>query len=767
MHPVRVLFRPDTPRRTRRTSWVAVVILAGALLAQGVPALASAPPTATPPTATPGSNAVPHAGLAPGDVRPLTAQQGVPAGYATSGVDVSSHNAPVSWPTVAGSGSTFALVKAVEGDYYTNPYFASDMSNAQANGFTAGAYAWPRPDYDNPVAQADFLLSTAHYTPGPASLPPMIDLEWGTAVGSSDCYGRTPAQLSAWLHTYLDRIQQATGRDPVIYTNTRWWNPCTGNDTSFGNFPLDIANWGSSPGPLPAGWAIATFWQYTDNAAVSGAGLVDGDVFNGSPANLATFAAAGNRPPVGAFDSVSATAPTSVRVHGWALDPNTTAPIYVDVYLDGVGVARLTADQSRTDVGAAYPGQGNLHGFDATTVTTVGTHQVCVYGIDSSGGPNTGLGCRTVVTTRPFGFTAVAGTRVLDTRSGTGVPAGQLGAGSSITLALPKLPAEVTAVVLNVTATNLSGAASSYISVCAGTQAATTCAATSVLNPAAGSTTANEVTVPVGADGTISLINGAGSVDLIGDVVGYLSGGFTASAATRVLDTRTGTGAPAGPLRADTSTTLTVPNMPAGTTAVVLNVTATNLSGTPQSYVSVCPAAQQPSSCQLTSVLNPTEGVTAANELTVPVAADGKIQLYNRAGSVDVIADVAGYLTGSFTASNPTRVLDTRTGTGAPAAQVAAGSPVTLTVPNMPAGTTAVVLNVTATNLGGPATSYVSVCPAAQSSSSCTATSVLNPTPGGPTTNELTVPVGPDGQIRLFNHNGSVDVIGDVTGFFT
>lgn len=766
MHPAPVLFRPHTQRRSRRTIWVAVVVLTGALLVQGVPALAS---TATPPTATPGGDAVPHAGLAPGDVRPFTAAQGVPGGYASSGVDVSSHNAPVSWPTVAGSGSTFTFVKAVEGDYYTNPYFTADMSNAQANGFAAGAYAWPRPDFDNPVAQADFLLSTAHYTPGPASLPPMIDLEWGTAVGSSDCYGRTPAQLSAWLHTYLGRIQQVTGRDPVIYTNTRWWNPCTGNDTSFGGFPLDIANWSSSPDPLPAGWTYETFWQYTDNAAISGAGLVDGDVFNGSPANLATFAAAGNLPPVGAVESVSATAPTSVRVHGWALDPNTTAPIYADVYIDGVGVARLAANQSRTDVGAAYPGEGNLHGFDATMATTVGSHQVCVYGIDSSGGPNTGLGCRTVVTTRPFGFTAVAQTRVLDTRSGTGVPAGQLGAGASITLALPTLSTEVTAVVLNVTATNLSGAAASYISVCSGAQAVATCAGTSVLNPATGSTTANEVTVPVGADGTISLINGAGSVDLIGDVVGYLSGGFTASAATRVLDTRTGTGGPAGSLRADSSTTLTVPNMPTGTTAVVLNVTATNLSGSPQSYVSVCPAAQQPSSCEQTSVLNPTEGVTAANELTVPVAADGKIQLYNRAGSVDVIADVAGYVTGSFTSANPTRVLDTRTGTGTgnPAAQVAAGSPVTLTVPNLPAGTTAVVLNVTAANLSGTATSYISVCPAAQSSSSCTATSVLNPTPGVPTTNELTVPVDPDGHIRLFNHSGSVDLIGDVSGYFT
>ncbi len=226
----------------------------------------------------------------------MTAQQPVPAGFPVAGPDVSSHNAPVSWPTVAAGGSKFAYIKATEADYYTNPYYTSDVAAAKANGLVVGPYAWLRPDYPNPVAQADFFLRAANYTPDAQSLPPMLDLEWGTAVGSTGCYGLSPAQMSAWIRQYVTEIQQVTGRDPVIYTNVNWWNPCTGNDASFGNLPLDIANWNSDPRPLPAGWSDYTFWQYTDNAAIGGAGVVDGNVFNGTAADLATFAVAGNHP---------------------------------------------------------------------------------------------------------------------------------------------------------------------------------------------------------------------------------------------------------------------------------------------------------------------------------------------------------------------------------------------------------------------------------------------------------------------------------------
>ena len=108
------------------------------------------------------------------------------------------------------------------------------------------------------------------------------------------------------------------------------------------------------------------------------------------------FTTGTNHPPVGSLDAVTTT-PTSITVRGWALDPDTTAPIDADVYIDGVGANRLTADQSRPDVGAAYPGEGNLHGFSADLPLLAGNHQVCVYGIDSAGGANPLLGCQHVL----------------------------------------------------------------------------------------------------------------------------------------------------------------------------------------------------------------------------------------------------------------------------------------------------------------------------------------------------------------------------------
>jgi len=130
------------------------------------------------------------------------------------------------------------------------------------------------------------------------------------------------------------------------------------------------------------------------------------------------------------------------------------------------------------------------------------------------------------------------------------------------------------------------------------------------------------------------------------------------------------------------------------------------------------------------------------------------------------------YGTGAFTKSSfvetgPTRVLDTRNGTGAPTAQVAAGSSITLTVPNLPTGTTGVVLNLTATNLTGANSTYISACPAAQPLTTCTQTSMLNPAGAGAFANELTVPVAPDGQIRLYNNTGTIDLIADLAGYLT
>jgi hypothetical protein len=108
-------------------------------------------------------------------------------------------------------------------------------------------------------------------------------------------------------------------------------------------------------------------------------------------------------PPFGSLDSVTAV-PGGVRVGGWAIDPDTSVPIAVHVYVGSVGKA-LTADGSRPDVGAAFPGYGNLHGYSANLAAAPGPVTVCAYGINTGIGSNVQLGCRTVTVLagQPFG----------------------------------------------------------------------------------------------------------------------------------------------------------------------------------------------------------------------------------------------------------------------------------------------------------------------------------------------------------------------------
>lgn len=108
--------------------------------------------------------------------------------------------------------------------------------------------------------------------------------------------------------------------------------------------------------------------------------------------------------PLGDINQVIGRAST-VDLSGWALDPDTTDPIAVHVYVDGRWGRALTADVARNDVAAAYPDSGPLHGFSASLPLAPGRHEVCAYAINvARGSVNTPLGCRTAeVGVRPAG----------------------------------------------------------------------------------------------------------------------------------------------------------------------------------------------------------------------------------------------------------------------------------------------------------------------------------------------------------------------------
>lgn len=95
-----------------------------------------------------------------------------------------------------------------------------------------------------------------------------------------------------------------------------------------------------------------------------------------------------------------------IRVVGWAIDPDTTAPIDVQVKVEGQDLRNVRADRQRPDVAAAYPGRGSAHGFDLTVPDLgPGKRQVCVWANDVGvGGDTRVLGCRDIfINVDPFG----------------------------------------------------------------------------------------------------------------------------------------------------------------------------------------------------------------------------------------------------------------------------------------------------------------------------------------------------------------------------
>ena len=262
----------------------------------------------------------------------------------------------------------------------------------------------------------------------------------------------------------------------------------------------------------------------------------------------------------------------------------------------------------------------------------------------------------------------------------------------------------------------------------------------------------------------------------IADQLGALTSyeGYTPVTPTRILNTRD-----TGKVGAGGKVDLQVAGIsqsgitvPADVTGVVLNVTVDQPDGV-ESYLSVYPTQGAPNNPPNTSNLNFRKDVTIPNMVMVKVGDGGKVTLYNNVGNVHILADIVGYYrvnTGSrLNSTDPSRVLSTRDGIGSTRTPVGPGESREVTIVGgvVPAGASAVVLNVTATEAttGG----YPTVYPA--DLATVPGTSNLNFKPNQNIANLAIVQLptsGPSaGKIKVFNANGSTNLIADVLGYFS
>ncbi len=269
------------------------------------------------------------------------------------------------------------------------------------------------------------------------------------------------------------------------------------------------------------------------------------------------------------------------------------------------------------------------------------------------------LGGTASVSAASESFVGLVPARLLETRVGVGLVTvdgqqqgvGAVGAGSIFDLPVlgrGGVPVSgVGAVALNVTVTGPT--LGSFVTVFPSGEPRPTA---SNLNMSPGSTVSNMVVVPVGAGGRVSLFNLAGQTDLIVDVLGWFpaAAGFGGVTPARLLETRVGVGLVTvdgqqqGVGAVGAGRTFELPvlgrgGVPAtGVGSVALNVTATE--PTMGSFLTVYPATvPRPTA----SNVNMSPGATVSNMVIVPVGANGRVSIFNLAGSTHVVVDVLGW----------------------------------------------------------------------------------------------------------------------------
>jgi len=330
------------------------------------------------------------------------------------------------------------------------------------------------------------------------------------------------------------------------------------------------------------------------------------------------------------------------------------------------------------------------------------------------------------------------------------------------------IPSSAGAVALNVTATNTeANAFGGFVTVypCGSRPDA------SNLNFSTGQSIANSVIAPLSSDGKVCFYV-YGSSHLLVDVSGFFTSGFDDLLPARLLDTRSGIGAPVGKVGqvdgSGTPLTLQITGrggVPSSATAAALNVTAVNTSTNDfGGYVTVYPCGSRPEA----SNLNFLGGMTVPNLVMAPLSSTGTVCLYVY-GRADLLVDVSGYFTSGFEDLVPERVLDTRNGVGAPVGRIGeingTGEALTLQVTGrggVPTNATAAALNVTAVNtstnqFGG----YVTVYPCGSRPEA----SNLNFVAGATVPNMVMAPLSSTGTVCLYVY-GRADLLVDVSGYF-
>ena len=177
----------------------------------------------------------------------------------------------------------FIICKATQGTSSIDPSFKHNWERLRELDIIRGAYHFYMAKHD-PLEQAEHFVKTV----GPLAdldIPLVLDIEDGSIKNVEDI-----TYLQEHLLIFLQRVEDQTGKKPIIYTSLSFANDYL-LDTAFSNYPLWLAEYSKRRNPkLPATWKKKghLIWQKDDSFTVKSQ-KVDFDVFNGNGAAFVKF----------------------------------------------------------------------------------------------------------------------------------------------------------------------------------------------------------------------------------------------------------------------------------------------------------------------------------------------------------------------------------------------------------------------------------------------------------------------------------------------
>jgi lysozyme len=193
----------------------------------------------------------------------------------SQGIDISHYQPNVDWEKVKTDGKSFAFIKATENTRTVDDCLIRHYGGAKEVGIKVGFYHFAHVSND-PIKEANHYINAVKDLT--VDLWHVLDLEQGSLDGG----GYDRAYVSNWARQWLEKVEEATGKLPMIYTGASFARTYFEADLS--KYPLWVAHYGAiAPMSNPV-WDDWTVFQYSDTGRVNGiaGGNVDLNEFCGN-----------------------------------------------------------------------------------------------------------------------------------------------------------------------------------------------------------------------------------------------------------------------------------------------------------------------------------------------------------------------------------------------------------------------------------------------------------------------------------------------------